>query len=197
MLNDDPVLRGLQQAVVQVLNISRDGAAFPVAEKKGTGFNIHPSGVIVTNKHLVADADPISVSFEGGGTYRAKGWVLSDNVDLALLYLHAEQNSEMPGGNSLPVVELQLERFPEIGDEILVMGSPLGFRRVISRGSISDYPEFSPAHPVMEIEAPIYPGSSGSPVFDSDNKVVGVVYAAVQQDEAESRKGLAVLYPIC
>ncbi len=192
ILNDDPALRGLQQAVVQVLNIGRDHAAFPVAEKKGTGFNIHPSGVIVTNKHLVADADAISVSFEGGGTYQAERWVLSTNMDLALLYLHAEQNSEMSGSSSLPVVELQLERFPEIGDEILVMGSPLGFRRVISRGSVSGYPEFSPAHPVMEIEAPIYPGSSGSPVFDDDNKVVGVVYAAVQQDETESKKGLAV-----
>jgi len=193
IMNNDPALRSLQQAVVQVLHISRDRSAFPAAEKKGTGFNIHPSGLIVTNKHLVQDADAISVSFEDGGTYQAERWIESTVTDLALIYLDLKESTEISGNNSLPVVELRLDGLPEIGDEVLVMGNPLGFRRVISRGSVSGYyPGIDHAHPIIEIEAPIHPGSSGSPVFDDENKVVAVVYATLQQEETEDKKGLAV-----
>lgn len=192
-LNNDPGFRALQQAVVQVLNISREGSVFPVAGRKGTGFNIDPRGIIVTNKHLVEDADAISISFEDGGTYRAERWAWSTSLDLALVYLNLDENPKKLDSESLPVVELQFERFPKVGDEILVMGNPLGFRRVISKGSVSGYyPETLHPYPILEIEAPIYPGSSGSPVFDDENKVVAVVYASLEQDQKESKKGLAI-----
>lgn len=191
-LKNDPVLSSLQQAVVQVLNISREQANFPVAKRKGTGFNIHPSGLIVTNKHLVEDADAMSVAFEEHGTYNVERWILSPHMDLALLYLDLSEDIEMPGPN-LPVVELQFEHFPKTGEEVLIMGNPLGFRGVISRGIVTgNYRDFGRSYAVMEIEAPVHPGSSGSPVFNGENKVVAVVYATLQQDGTENKKGLAI-----
>ncbi len=200
-LSDDPALQKLQQAVVQVLYVSRDSTALPVAQSKGSGFNIHPSGLIVTNKHVVEGADAITVSFEGRGTYVASHWTKSSRLDLALLYLDLNENAgaDTAGDTSLralPFVELQLQHFPEIGADVITMGNPLGFRQVISRGTVSAYHSLDDLlYPVLEIEAPIHGGSSGSPVFDKENKAVAVVYAVLRRqngDSHESIKGLAI-----
>ncbi len=196
-LADDPVLQELQQAVVQVLYVNREGSALPMVRRKGTGFNIHPSGLIVTNKHVIEGADAVTVSFEEGGTYVASHWTKSDRLDLALLFLDLKQTAGdgTSGSNLLPHVELQSYSFPEVGAEVIIMGNPLGFRQVISRGIISAFHSHSELpYPLIEIEAPIHAGSSGSPVFDSDNKVVAVVYAVLRdsQDDNEKIRGLAI-----
>ena len=198
-LSEDPALQELQQSVVQVLYVSQDGSSLPVAQRKGTGFNIHPSGLIVTNRHVVEGADAITVSFEEGSTYMASHWSKSSKLDLALVSLDLEENDETDSDaplRELPYVELQMQRLPEIGEEVIIMGNPLGFRRVISPGTVSAYHPISELpYPVLEIEAPIHAGSSGSPVFDSEHKAVAVIYASLRQDtqdNADSIKGLAI-----
>lgn len=197
-LADDPVLQDLQQAVVQVLYVDREGYTLPTARRKGTGFNIHPAGLIVTNKHVIEGAHAVTVSFEEGGTYVASHWTKSDRLDLALLFLDLNQTAGngTAGSNLLPHVELQRDSFPEVGAEVIIMGNPLGFRQVISRGIISAFHSHADLpYPLIVIEAPIHAGSSGSPVFDSENKVIAVVYAVLRQDsqdDNEKIKGLAI-----
>lgn len=192
-LERDPLLQELQQAVVQVLNMSQGQAFNAVVESKGSGFNIHPHGLVVTNRHVVAGADAVAVSFTKGGTYTVSHWVESVHADLALLYLEVNGDGETAGSASLPYLELQWQDLPQMGEEVIIMGNPLGFRRVISRGSVSDYHSYGGCtFPVMEIKAPIHAGSSGSPVFNSEHKVVAVVYASLNREEAGNGKGLAL-----
>ena len=199
-LNSDPDLQSLQQAVVQVLKVNYTNVAVSSdLWQTGTGFNINPSGLIVTNRHVVEDADAISVTFEDGIVYHAASWVWSDQMDIALIYLDLKEDGDAPGSGALSVVELREDGLPEIGAEILMMGNPLGIRSVMNKGKITGYYRDSgSAEPIVEVEAPIYPGSSGSPVFDTEYKVVAVVFAVLLEDEAgeegeeTKRKGLAV-----
>ena len=195
-LNTDPHLQSLQQAVVAVAETSHiPGAQLPGGSRRGTGFNIHPSGLIVTNRHLVKDAEAIVVSFTGGKSYRAASWVWSEQMDLGLIYLNLNESGASREEISLPVAKLKQGDQPAIGEEIIVMGNPLGFRKVISKGTVLDYHlHWGADDPILEIEAPIYPGSSGSPVFDTEDKVVGVVYAVIldSADAEEAKRGLAV-----
>lgn len=197
-LESDPALQELQQAVVQVLHVSSDGPAAPAAQRKGTGFNIHPAGLIVTNKHVIEGADAVTVSFAEAGSFVVSHRVKSSDLDLALLYLEVNDNNNRNEISSagLPYVELQLQHFPEVGEDVIIMGNPLGFSRVISRGNISAYRPYSGLpYPMLELEAPIHAGSSGSPVFDLDNKVVAVVYASLRHNGGNNEdgiKGLAI-----
>ncbi len=180
-LEKQPHVEELQEAVVQ-LHTRRGSTS---AEAKGTGFNIEAEGLIVTNRHLVEDAVSVRASFQGEGTYRATSWEICQEADLAVIEVE---------GDNLPYVELAADQ-PETGEEILVIGNPVQLSRVASEGKVLGYRETEQTSDEaqdleipreMVIQAPIHQGSSGSPVFNDAQQVIGVIFAQVVTEEEDT-----------
>jgi len=175
-LEEDPLVKELQQSVVS-LNVRGAGGVV----SHGTGFNLDPQGLIVTNRHVVEEAMFLQVNFPGEGKYRVTDWVKSKEDDLALLKLEGEKN--------LPHVELA-ERRAEPGQEILVIGNPLRLHRIAMQGKVL---EASPSQIVVG-DASIHQGHSGSPVFNREGEVLGVIYAS-RYNRDQDNLGVAVSLP--
>jgi S1-C subfamily serine protease len=179
-LRQDPLVQELQQAVVQVQIATRGKIN---REQRGTGFNIRSDGLIVTNRHLVKDAASITVLFPGRRAYQAVYWSSSSAADLAIIGLK---------GQNLPVVALE-ESLPVIGEKVIIIGNPLNFIKVVMRGEVTNYWQVDELpEPLLEINAPIQRGSSGSPVFNEKGRVVAVIFATVEGRNKEETRGLAL-----
>ncbi len=184
-LSENPLLQELQQSVVQIRVVGEEDESFVLSrERRGTGFNIRDYGMIVTNRHVISNAQNITVSFLGEGTFQAREWIVSPDVDLALIFLEEE---------GLPILSLEEMSLPVFGEEVFIIGNPLGFPRVMMQGAVEGYRhDADGTKQVMEIRAPIHKGSSGSPVFNKKGEVVAIVYAAVEGKDNEGIKGLAI-----
>lgn len=181
-LQEDPWVRQLQSAVVRVSTVQT--SVFGLARGQGTGFNVSSEGIIITNRHVVEGAGAVFVAFEEHGTYRAlePQYFPAANLDVAILELE---------GDGYPFVEAELSPALPVGDQVLVVGNPLGYRWVAKEGKVSGHmPVEGLSEPLLKIRAPIYKGSSGSPVFDKDGTAVGVIFAVMEEDG--ERYGLAI-----
>jgi len=180
-LADDPVVEETRDAVAVIYIDAAAGSAG--GQRRGTGFNIDSDGLVVTNRHLLEDAAVVRISIPNRGTFIAKSWEKSPHVDLATIDIEAED---------LPALSLA-EEPPPLGSELLVIGNPLQFARIANRGLLVDYHE-NPARelPFLVVEAAIYPGSSGSPLFNEYGEVVGVVFATLRSRDPSEVRGLAV-----
>ncbi|MCG0275353.1 MAG: trypsin-like peptidase domain-containing protein [Thermosediminibacteraceae bacterium] len=142
----------------------------------GTGFFTSPDGEILTNSHVVAGASFIRVTTFDGRTYNARVEKAIPYLDLAILRVD---------GTGFPFLPLSSST-PQSGEEILVLGHPLGVKNTVSKGIISNpskniseiYPNMKTLNiNIMQISAPIYPGNSGGPVVNTSGEAVGVVFA--------------------
>jgi len=138
---------------------------------KGTGFNIAENGLIITNKHVVDDMFPITVSFPDGKIYNASITHIAPDLDLAFLKIE---------GDNLPFLSLAEPNRWKVDDHIYVIGNPLLHNQVANEGEVLDG---SLKDGVLKLSAPIYKGNSGSPVINEDGKVIGVVYAISTRDQ--------------
>jgi S1-C subfamily serine protease len=181
-LQQDHRLQKLNEAIVEVRTVQEEDATTSLLQQ-GSGFNISPRGVVVTNRHVVQDADIVEIVFSEKRVFLAEQWVFSDIIDLAVIFLQAE---------NLPFVELAEGKDFEPAEPVFIIGNPLGLARTAARGHIVDLvllPEQEALF--LEVAAPIFPGSSGSPVFNEDGKVIAIVFASVE-DEKSARRGLAL-----
>ncbi len=140
----------------------------------GSGFIIDPSGLIVTNNHVVGHADKIVVSMTDGKQYPAKVVGTDELTDVALIRVSA------PG--PLPAVAWGDSRQVEVGDWVLVAGNPFGLGGSVTAGIVSALGRDLGAGPFdnfLQLDAPINPGNSGGPIFNMDGQVIGVSTAIV------------------
>ena len=188
-LEKDIDLQHLQEAVVQIQVVSRATGILPVGERKsGTGFNIDAHGLIVTNHHVIQDALNMSITFPDGGIYKAVKWSSQPELDLAVITLEADQ---------LPVAPLNLAEQPVTGDKVRVVGNPLGLNNIIAEGQVEQYLLVGERKDrVFSISAPIYPGNSGSPVYDRNGQVIGVVFANLRTQVEGEEKLVGLVVPI-
>jgi serine protease Do len=135
----------------------------------GSGFIIDPSGYIVTNNHVIADADQISVTLNDGTTLPAKLIGRDEKTDVALLKV----SSRKP----LPAARFGDSDRARIGDWVIAIGNPFGLGSTVTAGIVSARNrdiEAGPYDSFIQTDAPINRGNSGGPLFDMDGNVVGV-----------------------
>lgn len=170
-------------AVVYIKNYGSDGKA----RAQGTGFFINSSGHVATNLHCVFDASDISVKTAEGKEYRIDK-VINTDVDSDLVVF------SLKGLDSRKSYLRFSNGKAEVGDEILVIGNPMGLEQTASNGIVSavrDLPEFGS---IYQITAPVSPGSSGGPVIDYSGNVVGVV--TMQYKEGQNLNFIVPAYKL-
>ena len=143
---------------------------------QGTGFFIDKQGHLVTSGHVVHGAARIAVTTHDGRTYTLHSPAVEDpSADLALLSV-SDRNTPRP-------LRVRKE-VPEVGERVLVVGSPLGFSESVSDGIVSAVRQVPGVGTVLQMTAPISAGSSGSPVVNLKGEVVGV--ARSQREEGQN-----------
>jgi serine protease Do len=138
-------------------------------EAKGSGFIIDPSGIVVTNNHVVKDAKDVSVTLSDGDSYPAKIIGTDPKTDLAVIKISA--------GHPLPYVDLGSSASVMPGEWVVALGNPFGLGGTVTAGIVSalgrDIGD-GPYDRFIQIDAPINEGNSGGPLFDQHGQVIGV-----------------------
>ncbi len=134
----------------------------------GSGFIISTDGYILTNNHVIADADKIIVRLIDRRELEAELIGRDKRSDLALLKIDAK---------NLPVVELSYDDDLAVGEWVLAIGSPFGFDYSVTAGIVSAVGRNLPHEnyvPFIQTDVAINPGNSGGPLFNLDGQVVGI-----------------------
>ena len=152
----------------------RGGGDNPSARKVqslGSGFVIDPKGYIVTNNHVIENADEIVVNFSNGDSADAELVGTDPKTDLALLKLIDEPKEP------LPFVDFGDSESARVGDWVLAIGNPFGLGGSVSAGIISARNRninSGPYDDFLQTDAAINRGNSGGPLFNMDGDVIGV-----------------------
>lgn len=151
----------------------------------GTGFIVRDDGWIATNFHVAAVPGELWVLLADGSRYPIVEVVnASRRHDLAILRIDAKGLPTLPLGNSDAV---------RPGDSVVAIGHPLGLEDTVSNGLVSAVRHVDDDFDVLQISAPIAPGSSGGPLFNEKGEVIGVA-AAIMRGGQNLNFGLPVKY---
>lgn len=155
------IYKGTVDAVVQVETMSSDGAKIG----QGSGFLVSADGKIVTNHHVIAGAAKAQVRLANGAVFPVDYIVADDDrQDITILKV---------SGQRLPFLKVH-EGQPDIGERIVVIGSPLGLQNSISEGIISGFRVHDDVN-WIQTTAAASPGNSGGPLIDENMEVAGVI----------------------
>ena len=155
----------------------------------GSGFFISSDGYVVTNNHVIEDAEEITVKLTNDKELKAT--VVGRDVATDLAVLKVE-------GKDFPFVRFEDEHKPRVGDWVIAMGNPFDFSNTATAGIVSaygrdlkdgggaDYVDY------LQIDAAINRGNSGGPTFDLYGKVIGINTAIVTPSGANAGVGFAI-----
>jgi len=135
----------------------------------GSGFIIDPSGLIVTNNHVIDGADKITVTLQDNTTLKATVVGRDESGDIALLKVKPEK--------PLAAVQFGNSDSARVGDWVLAIGNPFGLGGTVTAGIVSARGRNihqGPYDDFIQTDAPINRGNSGGPLFDMDGQVVGM-----------------------
>ena len=135
----------------------------------GSGFVVDPAGYVVTNNHVIAEADEIQVVFNDETTYEATLVGRDTKTDLALLKIEADHD--------LTAVTFADSDSVRVGDWIIAIGNPFGLGSTVTAGIVSARSRDIRAGPYddfLQVDAPINRGNSGGPSFNLDGDVIGI-----------------------
>jgi serine protease Do len=134
----------------------------------GSGFVISTDGYVVTNNHVVKDADTVAVTFQSGDKFDAKVIGTDPKTDLALLKIKSD--------NAFPAVNFATVD-AKVGDYVMAVGNPFGLGGTVTSGIISARGRdigSGPYDDYLQIDASINKGNSGGPTFSLDGQVIGI-----------------------
>ncbi|MDK1490349.1 Do family serine endopeptidase [Sinorhizobium sp. 7-81] len=164
-----------------------DGNRPRTVNSLGSGFIIDPTGFIVTNNHVIQDADDIEVNFANGTKLKAKLVGTDNKTDLALLKVEPKK--------PLKAVSFGDSRKIRIGDWVMVVGNPFGLGVSVSVGVVSARGRNINAGPYdsfIQTDAAINRGNSGGPLFNMQGEVIGINTAILSQTGMSVGIGFAV-----
>jgi len=155
-----------QDVVVTITALDADGKQL----SQGSGVVVRPSGVIITNWHVLRGASRAVVVLKSGETFDRVSFVDGDEAaDLAII--------KIPG-YSLSVAEVTSAN-PDVGSRVVAIGTPLGLAQTVSEGIVSAI-RLDSGRQLIQITAPISPGSSGGAVFDYQGRVFAISAASME-----------------
>ncbi len=135
----------------------------------GSGFIIDPRGYIVTNNHVIAGANDITVILQDGTNLKARLVGRDKNTDIALLKVNA--------GKALPALNWGNSDKTRVGDWVLAIGNPYGLGGSVTAGILSARQrdiDSGPDDDFLQTDAAINRGNSGGPLFNMEGKVIGI-----------------------
>jgi len=189
---DQNTLRGLPPSTLDEFlrrffeERGRKGVPFP-STALGSGFIVDPNGYVVTDDHVVENADKIMITFQNGGQYPARVVGRDALTDLALLKIDTER--------PLPHVRWGDSDTARVGDWVLAIGNPFGLDSTVSSGIISGRGRDIHAGPYddfLQIDAAINRGNSGGPTFDLNGNVIGINTAIYSPNGGSVGIGFAI-----
>ncbi len=152
----------------------------------GSGFIIDKDGYIVTNNHVIENADKIKVRLKNGSEFDAEIVGRDPNTDLALI--------KIKSGENLPVVKLGDSDALKVGQWVVAIGSPFGLEHTVTAGIVSAKGRVigsGPYDDFIQTDASINPGNSGGPLINMKGEVVGINTAIIA-----SGQGIGFAIPI-
>jgi len=194
---EDPLKGGLQTKTMDPADLFR--AASPAVVRvevcdrdfrptgQGSGFLVSEDGLVVTNYHVIEDAQLATVLLSNELRCIVEGVVAWDrSADLALLKIQGkklpclEVSSPALRRSSSGPSEASVQPLPEIGAKVYAIGSPKGLTNTLSEGLVSGHREIRLGLQAIQTTAAISPGSSGGPLLTADGKVAGVTTLFLQ-----------------
>ena len=154
---------------------------------QGSGFVVDPAGFVVTNNHVIAEADDITVIFNDDSEYKAKLIGRDTKTDLAVLKIERDK--------PFPYVEWADSDQVRIGDWMLAIGNPFGLGSTVTAGIVSARGRninSGPYDDYMQIDAAINRGNSGGPSFTLEGKVFGINTAIFSPSGVNAGIGFAI-----
>jgi len=155
----------------------------------GSGVILDKSGLVVTNAHVIKDAQEISVVLSDGREFDARVSIKDDRSDLAILRID-------PKGEDLPYVNLSASESLEVGDIVIAIGNPFGVGQTVTSGIVSALARSSlninDFNFFIQTDAAINPGNSGGPLVAMDGTVVGINTAIYSRTGGSLGIGFAI-----
>ena len=140
----------------------------PPRQGQGSGFIISSDGLVLTNAHVVGDADEITVKLVDRREYKATVVGIDKQTDVAVLRIDAK---------NLPAVKIGDAKKLKVGEWVIAIGSPFGFENTVTSGIVSGKSRSLPDGtyvPFIQTDVAVNPGNSGGPLFNMKGEVIGV-----------------------
>jgi Do/DeqQ family serine protease len=181
-LFDDPIFRRFFG------DSGQDRPGGQTAQSLGSGVLVDPSGLVVTNFHVIEGMTDVKVALSDKREFEATIVLRDQRTDLAVIKLKS--------GSNFPVMELGDSDAIEVGDMVLAMGNPFGVGQTVTQGivsavartqiGVSDYGFF------IQTDAAINPGNSGGPLVDMNARMIGINSAIYSKSGGSVGIGFAV-----
>jgi S1-C subfamily serine protease len=186
-----------KKALPSVVNITSTEVAFdffygPVPQQgQGSGFVLTKDGLILTNNHVIGNAQRVEAALADKHKYKAKVLARDPNHDLALIKIDAP---------NLTPVTLSDSRGLIVGQRVYAIGNPFGLNGTMTRGIISAIrsvrsPNGAPIEDAIQTDAAVNPGNSGGPLLNSRGEVIGIT-TMIASNGADQSSGIGFAIPI-
>lgn len=186
-----PVVRKVLPAVVSIevkVQAAKPDAPPTDDAGYGSGVIIDPTGVVLTNHHVVLDAAEAEVTLADGRKFTSRDIRRDPRSDLAVI--------KLPAAEPLPFLEFGDSDAMEVGDHVLAVGAPFGLTGSVSHGIVSaksrNNLKLNQFEDFIQTDAAINPGNSGGPLVNLEGKVVGITAAIKTRTGGFTGVGLAV-----
>ena len=144
------------------------GPQVPERGGVGSGFIVSPDGYILTNAHVVANANEVTVRLTDKREFKAKVIGVDRRTDVALIKIE---------GGALPTVRIGNSSQTKVGEWVAAIGSPFGFENSVTSGIVSAKARSLPSDnyvPFLQTDVAVNPGNSGGPLFNMSGEVIGI-----------------------